>query len=231
LLLLLFLLHLLLNLLLFLLLHHLLLLPVLQAEVSPPLLIKQRRKFHIRSYLAILEKLDHPDLMDLYIFHRHEVRIAGRPIPEGSTERHRLSHITNGALSTETERVLLTEVDELADRQLTEMTEAFIAEAFGKHLLPDIVRRISVSAQEPETNPLIRKFAVAGLDIMVTQDNRIYLLEVNANPASPPLATLSAAFQEHVQGFFHELIDLVLGRPAPNFISAPEILARDNLLL
>jgi Tubulin-tyrosine ligase family len=199
--------------------------------VSPPLLIKGRRKFHIRSYLAILEKLDHPDLMDLYIFNRHEVRIAGQSIPEGSTERNRLSHITNGALSTETERVLLTEVEELAGRQLQEKTEAFIAETFGKHLLPDIVRRISVSSQEPDANPFIRKFAVAGLDIMVTEDNRIYLLEVNANPASPPLATLSVAFQQHLEGFFRELVDLVVGRPAPNFVSAHEILARENIIL
>jgi hypothetical protein len=199
--------------------------------VSPPLLIKDRRKFHIRSYMVIVEKLGHPDLMDLYVFNRHEIRIAGMSIPKDSTERNRLSHITNGALSTETERVLLTEIEELTRRQLQQKTKVFIAETFGKYLLPDIVRRISVSSQEPDANGFIRKFAVAGLDIMVTEDNRIYLLEVNSNPASPPLATLSSTFQKHLEGFFRELIDLVVGKPTPNFVSVHEILSRENIIM
>jgi hypothetical protein len=180
--------------------------------------------------MVIMEKLAHQDLMDLYIFNRHEIRIAGVPIPKDTSERNPLSHITNGALSTATERVLLTDVDDLTRRELQGKTEAFVAETFGKHLLIDIVRRISVSSQEPDANGFIRKFAVAGLDIMVTEDNKIYLLEVNANPASPPESTLSDSFKQHLQGFFHELIDLVVGKSSPNFLLAQDILVRENLI-
>lgn len=199
--------------------------------MSPPLLIKSRRKFHIRTYLIILEKLGHQDLLDMYIFNRHEVRIAGVPIPENDSERDAESHITNGAMSTDTERVLLSDIDELRRRDLQKKTELFVAVTFGKHLLPDIARRISVSAsQEPEANPLIRKFAVAGLDIMVTEDNRIYLLEVNANPAAPPEETVSDSFKEHLLGFFHGLVDLVIRRPSPEFLSVQDILVREGVV-
>jgi hypothetical protein len=203
---------------------------VLQAEVSPPLLIKGRRKFHIRTYLIVVEKLGHQDVLDLYIYNRHEVRIAGIPIADDVDERDPRAHITNGALSNSTERVLLNDVDELTNRHLQSKTEIFVAETFGKHLLPDIVRRVTVSSQDPDTNGSIRKFALAGLDIMVTEDGHIYLLEVNANPAAPPEATVSDKFKQHLQEFLHELIDLVVGKPSPSFLLVQDILVREGLI-
>jgi hypothetical protein len=204
--------------------------PVLQAEVYPALLIKSRRKFHIRTYLVILEKLGHRDVLDLVIYNRHEVRIAGVPVPENDTERDPVSHITNGALSDATERVMLHEVDELTRREVQRKTEVFVAETFGKHLLPDMERRINQSAnQEGGSNVLLRKFALAGLDIMVTEDNRIYLLEVNSNPAAPPEWTVHGTFREHLQVFLHSLVDLVVGKPSPDFLSVNEILVREGL--
>lgn len=203
---------------------------MLQAEVIPSLLICGRRKFHIRTYVVILEKLAHPDLLDVYIFNRHEVRIAGKSVLENETERDPLAHITNGSLSPTTERVLLDEVEELTSRNLQNKTEIFVAEVFGKHLLPDIERRISLSdRQDPDQTGMIRKFAVAGLDIMVTEDNRLFLLEVNANPAAPQEASISDSFKEHLKGFFHNLVSLVVGNPAPDFLMAKEILVREGL--
>lgn len=198
--------------------------------MSPSLLIKDRRKFHIRTYLVVIEKLDHEDRLELFIFNRHEVRIAGVPVVENDMERDPTSHITNGALSTATERVMLHDVDELTSRDLQKKTEVFVAETFGKHLLPDIARRVISSAnQEGESNGMIRKFAVAGLDIMVTEENRIYLLEVNSNPAAPPEWTVNDVFKEHLQGFLRSLVDLVIGNPAPDFHSVNEILVREGL--
>ena len=170
--------------------------------------------------------------MDLYIFNRHAIRIARVPVPENESERDPVSHITNRTLSNPSERVLLHEVDELTSRNLQAKTEIFVAETFGKYLLPDMARRIhlSVTEEPPEVNGMmIRKFAIAGLDIMVTEDNRIYLLEVNANPAAPPEATVSDSFKEHLQGFFHSLVDLVVGNPSPEFLSVREILVREGL--
>lgn len=204
---------------------------VLQAEVSPPLLIKGRRKFHIRTYLIVIEKLGHQDMLDMYIYNQHEVRIAGTPIEEEDEDRNPLAHITNGALSNTTERVLLHEVDELVQRQIQAKTEVFVAETFGKHLLQDIARRINVSSADPEANGVTNKFALAGLDIMVTEDNSVYLLEVNANPAAPPESMVDAKFKQHLQGFFHELMDLVIGKPpSPSFLLVQDILVREGLI-
>jgi hypothetical protein len=200
------------------------LLPVLQAEVVPCLLIKGRRKFHIRTYVVILEKLWSEELLEAFIFDRHEVRIAGQPVPEDDSERNREVHITNGALSTTTERVLLTDVEELVNRGLVDKVELFVATAFGKDFVLDIAGRIRVNADDA-SDGTIQKFAIAGLDLMVTEDNRIYLLEVNANPAAPPEHTVSEPFKEHLQGFLHDFTDLVIGKPSPHFMSAKDIMA------
>jgi hypothetical protein len=202
---------------------------VLQGEVVPSLLIRDRRKFHIRTYLVVLEKLHHPDLLEMFVFNRHEVRIAGVPVEEGNIGRERLAHITNGALSDTTERVLLQNVPELMSRGLQEKVEVFVAETFYKHFIADIARRINATANE-DGYANIRKFAVAGVDLMVTEDNRIYLLEVNANPAAPPESMVDTTFKEHLEGFLHDMVDLVVGTPSPNFLNAHDILAGKGLL-
>lgn len=196
--------------------------------MAPPLLIKGRRKFHIRTYLVVLEKLQSPDLLETFVFNRHEVRVAGVPVAEDDSERNPVAHITNGALSSTTERVLMDTVDELKQRQIQKKLERFVAETFGKHLQPDLARRINVSRND-EPSPAIRKFAVAGLDLMVTDDSRIYLLEVNANPAAPPETSVDEPFKEHLKGFLHCLVDLVVGKPVPEFLSVREILVREGL--
>lgn len=202
-------------------------LSVLQAEVHPSLLVANRRKFHIRTYVIIVEKLHDEDLLDIYIFNRHEVRIAGQSVDASVTDRDRLSHITNGALSGTTERVLLDEMEELTSRGIQQKTEIFVASLFATHLLSDIRRRVSVSAQQEPT--AASKFAVAGLDLMVTEENRIFLLEVNSNPAAPPLEMVTENFKNHLTGFMHDLVDLVVGQPSPNFRLANEILRENGI--
>ena len=204
----------------------------MQAEVVPSLLIRDGRKFHIRTYLALVEKFHIPDLLEFFIYNRHEIRVAGVPVDPNDRERDRKAHITNGALSTTTERVLLTDVPELVSRGLQEKLEVFVAKTFAKHFLPDIKRRVSFSAKQPEdgVNGLIHKFAVAGWDLMVTEDNQIFLLEVNVNPAAPPAETVDDRFTEHLEGFLHDLINLAVGAPSPNFLPARDILEKHGLL-
>jgi Tubulin-tyrosine ligase family len=201
---------------------------VLQAEVYPSLLIRNRRKFHIRTYVVIIEKLHDDELVDIHIYNRHEVRIAGLPVDEDESDRDRLSHITNGALSDHTERCLIQDVDELVALGVQEKMELFVASTFAKHLLPDIKRRVSLVSKQESTS--INKFAVAGLDLMLSESNRIYLLEVNSNPAAPPEAMVTPSFKEHLTGFMHDLIELVVGQPSNNFLSANEILRANGLL-
>ena len=196
---------------------------VLQAEVAPPLLVKDRRKFHIRSYLVVIEKPHSPEMLETFIFNRHEIRIAGVPLAENESERDPFAHITNGSLSNTTERVLIDSLDELKNRNLKAKTESFLAETFGKHLQSDMARRITISRSE-EQNTMARKFVLAGLDIMVTEDNQIFLLEVNVNPAAPSESTVDEPFKEHLKGFMRALVDLVVGKPVPEFLSAQKIL-------
>jgi hypothetical protein len=120
---------------------------------------------------------------------------------------------------------LLNEIQELVDRNLQGKVETFAAKIFGKHFVPDLLRRVEISSSQDEgILGSVRKFAIAGLDIMVTEDERLYLLEVNVNPAAPPENTIPTLFQEHLVGFMKDLIDLVSGRPSPNFVSTESIL-------
>jgi Tubulin-tyrosine ligase family len=203
---------------------------VLQAEVSPSLLIRGGRKFHIRTYLTVVEKLHHPDLLDVYIFNRHEVRVAGVAVKDGESDRDKRAHITNGAQSNKTERLMLNTVSELTERNIQEKLEIFVAEIFYKYLFPDIARRVKLNAQEDATLSCMRKYAVAGLDLMVTEEDRIFLLEANVNPAAPPERMIDAEFREHIQGFLKDLMDLVVGLPSPNFVRAEDILAAHGKL-
>lgn len=212
---------------------------VLQAEVVPALLVKGGRKFHIRSYVVVIERPFDEEMLDMYIFNRHEVRIAGVAVDPSDPDRNRLAHITNGALCETTERTLLHRVPELVERNLQEKLEIFIAKVFAKHLFPDIHRRVQLSAREAQdaqptssasTTPRVREFALAGIDLMVTSDDRIYLLEVNNNPSAPPKRMSDDVFTEHLTGFLRDLINLVAGQRTPNFMDAFAILEQNGLL-
>jgi hypothetical protein len=195
-------------------------------------LIRNGRKFHVRTYIVVLEQPDRDDLLDIFIHNRHELRIAGAPVTEGSPDRDPLAHITNGANSTTTERVLMHTVPEIAETRLQDKVEAFVASVFAKHLLPDISRRVGFSlSQDSETDhhhAPIRRFVVAGLDLMVTVDHKIFLLEANVHPAAPPENTVDAAFREHLTGFLSDVVELVMGGSPPNFLSARDILSRGD---
>ena len=212
---------------------------VLQAEIFPCLLICGRKKFHIRTYVVAVENLESDDLFDIYLYNRHEIRLASTPVSDdanGKTDRERSAHITNGGVADDkTERFLLQDVKELTDRNIQSKLEIFVAQIFGKHFEPDMARRISYSAQQDDAAAEasggaggvdVRKFVMAGLDIMVTSDERLYLLEVNVNPAAPPAQSISDTFQNHIVGYMKDVIRLLVdGRTAsPNFISCQSIM-------
>ena len=208
-------------------------LPVLQAEVSPCLLIKNNHKFHLRSYLVVVENLSHPDLLEVFVYNRHEVRMAAAPVGDEGASRDREAHITNGSNSKTEKRDLLGNIPELADRGLQDKVETFIAATFGLHLLPDMLGRVKYYAsQEPDggANNIVRKFSVAGVDMMVCEDDRIYLLEVNVNPSAPPQDLVDGEFKDHLTGFMQDMIDLIMEKPYNNFILARDLLMRKGML-
>lgn len=199
---------------------------VLQAEVHPPKLIQGGRKFHIRCNIAVVEKLWHDDLLDIYIYNRHEVRIAGAPVDDTSldgNDRHPLAHITNGASSDSTERTLLTAVPELAPYQ--DELQIFLAKAM-QSFMADITRRVGYSASQETLFVDIRKFAIAGVDIMMTDEGRFYVLEFNVNPAAPPEEVTSPSFKEHLVGWMTDLVDLIMVKPSPNFLHIRDIASK-----
>lgn len=225
---------------------------VLQAEVTPCLLLRDRRKFHIRTYVVCIEQVlldvgagDDDELMKMYIYNRHEVRIASKPVSEdeeNASSRDRDAHITQTGDSSE--RRLLQDVPELVERKMQQMVELFAAQTFAKHIRPDIERRIASAAameeQQDESNnehnnngtlAHPEKFSLAGLDLMVTEDGRIYLLEVNVNPGVPPRDTIAVDIQDHLVGLLNDLITLVTAggtRATLNFSTTDEILKRPH---
>lgn len=170
-----------------------------------------------------VEQWDIDELMDTYLYKRHEVRIAREPVPddEGNNTRDKAAHVTNGVKETE----LLHQTPELKDLQ--DQLEGFIAKIFAKHLIQDLSRRVAVSARE-DSNSHVTKFVVAGLDIMVTEDKRLYLLEANVVPIMPPSESLKDEFQIHFIGFMRDLVGLVVGNQTKNFVSCKSLLAKHD---
>jgi Tubulin-tyrosine ligase family len=191
---------------------------VLQAEIRPCLLIRDRRKFHIRSYVIGVERLKRDDFVDTFLYRKHEVRIAGEPVSmeQNDDRRNKAAHVTNSAQEIE----LLENIPELANLQ--DQLELFIAQIFAKHLIEDISRRVAMSSQE-DPNCQADKFVIAGLDIMVTEDKRLYLLEVNVNPTIPPPETVSTDVSSHLVQFMKDLVDLVVGNRTTNFVSGTAV--------
>jgi len=154
-----------------------------------------------------------------YVFGRHEVRIAGQAVAEdAATTRIPQAHITN--VDKSSQRCLLHEMDELADLQPA--VERFVARCFGDYLLRDIIARVRHSMDDSRIN----KFALAGLDLMVTPSRQLYLLEVNANPVCPARESITEGFAQHLQDFFREFTSLVCGKSGPNFCTVQDILER-----
>ena len=206
---------------------------VLQAEVAPCLLIQDERKFHLRSYMVVVENLSHPDLLEVFIYNRHEVRMASAAVVNDPGNRSRDAHITNGSDDESSKRLLLGDIPELTERGMQGKIETFLAATFGLHLLPDMLQRVRYSVSQEENGAasnIVRKFAVAGLDMMVCSDDRIYLLEVNVNPSCPPEKLVAAEFKDHLTGFMQDLVDLIMERPYQNFVLASDILRREGLL-
>lgn len=188
------------------------------------MLIRDRRKFHIRTYVLGIEEWDTENMINIFVYKRHEVRIASEPValPGEDFSRQREAHITNAAGNSKIGRDLMKNIPELCD--LRRKLEIYVAEIFGKNLMKDISRRVAMSAGDDESQFNQKKFALAGLDIMMTEDKRMYLLEVNVNPTIPPPDVLTEPFQEHLQGFMGDMVDILVGRPSSNFVHTDQIL-------
>lgn len=186
------------------------------------MLIQGGRKFHIRSNIAIVEKLWKEELLEIYIHTRHEVKVASQPIQQDDDHRNVLAHITNATSdNTSNTRVLLKDIEELAPLQ--HELEVFLAKAF-QAFMADITRRVGYSAsQEQQTGTEIQKFCIAGVDLMMTDSGRFYLLEVNVNPTAPAEEACLPEYKQHLIGWMADLLDLIQGKECENFVNINDI--------
>lgn len=211
----------------------------LSGEIQS-MLVRGRRKFHLRSYVAFIERAGFENkrsCLDGYVYNRHEVRVAENSVddtiihyntaPSGATNRDRRAHITNGASSGETGRYMLHEIDELASLNMDKKLEEFLARVFDR-LAPDLVSRVREINKEIENHQpdqrqhpeKATKFAIAGIDIMLDESERLYILEVNVNPAAPPEHVISDTFRSHLIQICQDLTRLVFIDDA--MVPAPE---------
>mmetsp|Transcript_44481 Transcript_44481/g.100531 ORF Transcript_44481/g.100531 Transcript_44481/m.100531 type:complete len:444 (+) Transcript_44481:272-1603(+) len=127
----------------------------------------------------------------------------------------RAAHITNGAGGDATGRYLLGEVSELAD--LGGAVRLFLAELFGA-LEPTLSQGAARSRGEASRGGAgVETVAVAGVDLMVDGARRLWLLEVNRNPAAPPPGAVSDTFRAHLVSFARALAALGLGGNTTGF--------------
>lgn len=179
------------------------------------------RKCHMRTYVAIVEQPNahcnnHDIIWDGYIYNRHEVRVAERSILKNCELmiRDRRAHITNGASSGETGRYVLDEIDELVSLDMGNKLTVFVEQIF--HCLTnEITNRIlnrRSGIPQPENRNQV-KIALAGIDIMSDSNGRLYLLEVNVNPAAPPKEFVSTVFRNHLVNFAKDTLHLAFSDP------------------
>mmetsp|Transcript_7526 Transcript_7526/g.11483 ORF Transcript_7526/g.11483 Transcript_7526/m.11483 type:complete len:425 (+) Transcript_7526:114-1388(+) len=189
---------------------------ILQAEIYPARLIRDDRKFHMRSLIVAVETLtEQVHEVNLYLFQSHEVRLAAMSSAEDENtgERCREAHITNAKTSSSAEEngnknrlFVMSEMEELQEYQPS--LELFCASTFLQ-LLPDITRRVAYTSKECGSSEQIQKHVLGGVDCMMTQSGKWYLLEVNKNPSCPPLAECQPSLQQHLIEFGRDLQHLL----------------------
>ena len=185
---------------------------VLQSEVrSLPIL--GNRKFHVRTYVLIRE---HPTSgpVSLMYTKNHEVRIAAQAMNEtsgcqqGFPSRDRMQHITNGAGGSNTTRMILDDIPEI--RHLRGKLENFVSRLFGIDLKDEFMRRY-ISSTGDFRDCVVERFLVCGLDVMIDEDENLFVLEVNRNPGVPPEHSIGGMnnFKRHLVQFAGDLFHQV----------------------
>ena len=172
---------------------------VLQEHIHDPLLILGGRKFHARVYAVVL------DDGALYVHQSVEYRAAAA-VYSAADFADRAAHITNGAGKGDVHRGLTHDLPELA--HLTEKFTAFVAEiamSVQLNTCPD-----TNSSSSSENTATCRQYALLAFDVMADTDERLWLLEVNHNPAVPGRAMVKPSFWQHLIKLCSDLVTLLL---------------------
>jgi Tubulin-tyrosine ligase family len=164
---------------------------VLQEHISNPLLCAGR-KFHTRVYALCCHN------GDTYVHEQVEVRVA-ESLYNSSDLTLRNANITNGAGGSGTQRALTTDLPELAG--LTAKLIAFVSEILqgvpAQQCAHDDTESTTTHSTGTSTDSK-HYFSLLAFDVMVDTSERLWLLEVNHNPAVPNKDIAGAAFWEHL---------------------------------
>jgi hypothetical protein len=161
-----------------------------QEHINRPLLLQDGHKCHLRAYVI---GIGHRT----FVYRKYEVRIAPH---EWNMDFHDLQrHITNGggSESHHERRFLADEFPQL--KHACEHLYEFLCLVTGPPYSPETT----------ELDPTYVPASVMGLDIMIDVDNRLYLLESNHSPASPPFDEMTR-FGRHVRRFVKNVVALMV---------------------
>lgn len=192
---------------------------VLQSMV--PSVLLHDRKIHLRTYVIALRARAaaagtacnrgaegvNNSALEFYAYQRHEVRLAAAAMSDDLTDNN--AQLTTGVWrrgGTVDDRTTLDVTRELDHLNLepavmTVLNKLFHSLPFssGEHVSPS--DRGGVHGD--------RAFGMSGIDLMVTDDGGVYVLELNASPACAPPNTVSEEHIEHLVVFARSLLELV----------------------
>ena len=196
---------------------------VLQALV--PSVLVQGRKIHLRTYVVAVQSSSSSgggsgesrdgargEALGLFAYNRHEVRMAAASYNDNHDDKD--AHLTTGQWrrgGTVDDRTTLDAVPELQHMGLGPKVLAAVDRLCS--LLP-----FTANERVPPIGVGGSAFGLTGLDFMVTEDGRVFLLEFNASPAAPPPATVSDEHVAHLEEFAAALVQLV-GSARPDTVA------------
>ena len=185
---------------------------VLQSMV--PSVLLSGRKIHLRTYVVALRSNVRPlgsevslepgltnSGLQFFAYTRHEVRLAAAEMSDDLTDSD--AHLTTGVWrrgGVVDDRTTLDAVPELHH------LEPAVMQVLNKlfHSLPFSCKERGQARDEGDC-----AFGISGIDLMATEDGRIFVLELNASPAAAPPDTITEEHRQHCSSFARSLLTLV----------------------
>ncbi|KAG4221067.1 hypothetical protein PC116_g30456 [Phytophthora cactorum] len=169
---------------------------VAQPYIHPPLLLPgDNRKFHIRTYVACVGRLD------IYVYKDMLALFAGKPYTAPTTNTSTVdleAHLTNTCLQRSVDDGTVRRFWDLPLEQ-RKKTDVFdqICTVTGE------VFEAAARAMQMHFRPLANAFEIFGLDFLVDADGTPWLLEVNA---FPDFRQTGDDLKDLVQGLWEEVL-------------------------
>ena len=111
--------------------------------------------------------------------------------------RNRLQHITNGAGGSNTIRMIL---DDISEIRYQGKLEDFVSRLFGIDLKDEFMQRY-ISSFSDSKDPIVERFVVCGLDVMVDEAENLFVLEVTETRRCSGVFLQYGQFQRHLVQF------------------------------